>query len=323
MNMPRYPVYIPTKGRADKPLTIRMFEKAKVPFRVVIEPSQQEAYAEWKDSFLLLPENNRGLVYARNYVKEYSKAQGEARHWQFDDDIRQMRRVVSGHRLPCDAGAALSAAEDFVDRYENVALCSFNSTFFVPVTKGHRYFSVAPFLLNARCYTCFLVLNSTPNRWRYRYNEDTDMSLQILADGWCTVLFNAFMIETMDTAANATGRGGVGGGQAMVYAGDGRLKMARDLERVWPGVVTTKRRFNRPQHHVAGHWTMFDNKLKRRTDVDWSAIEAKGNDERGMRVKGAEGSAIVDRIAKRQAVLKGEATDRYGETKGEGDASEG
>src|SRR5262245_55645022 len=55
------------------------------------------------------------------------------------------------------------------------------------------------------------------------------------------------------------------GGNAPLYEGDGRLKMARLLERRWPGVVTVDRRFQRPQHVI--NWRKFDTPLHRRGDV--------------------------------------------------------
>lgn len=274
--LPRYPVYIPTKGRAKQFLTARMFEADGVDFRVVVEPNEVERYAEWAGRLLVMPENDRGLVYARNWIKDYSKSRGEERHWQFDDDIEYASRILKGYRIRCDSNVALAAAEDFADRYENVALLSFNSEFFLPCNGGtlssQRW---PPFYRNARCYTCFLVLNSLPNRWRQRYNEDTDMSLQVLADGWCTVLINAFMIKTKTTMSS-------GGGQTPIYVNDGRLKMSRQLERVWPGVVTTRRRFGRPQHYVKDHWEKFDTPLRLKPGVDLSKL---GPNEYGLRLK--------------------------------------
>jgi hypothetical protein len=58
-----------------------------------------------------------------------------------------------------------------------------------------------------------------------------------------------------------------GGNSAELYKGDGRLKMARSLERMWPGVVTVNRRFKRPQHVVADAWNKFDTQLKLRPDA--------------------------------------------------------
>src|SRR3972149_3358983 len=93
---------------------------------------------------------------------------------------------------------------------------------------------VAPFFLNTHVYSCLLILNSLPYRWRGRYNEDTDLCLQVLSAGWCTVLINAFMVDNMPTMTMR------GGNTEELYQDDGRLKMARHLERLWPGVVETK-----------------------------------------------------------------------------------
>ena len=251
----RFPVYVPSKGRADKGMTGAMFDAAAVPFRFVVEPQDEDAYSEaWgEERVLLLPDNDQGLVYSRNWIKRYSTEQGELRHWQFDDDVKVMIRVHRGFRIPVDASVALQVLEDFVLRYSNVALASFNSEFFVPQT-GSFAKKWPPFYLNARCYTCFLIDNSIPHAWRGRYNEDTDMTLQVLSAGLCSVLLNAFCIRTPTTMSQA-------GGQTDIYEGDGRLHMAQEMEKQWPGVVEVKRKFGRPQHHVKGLWQKFDTPL--------------------------------------------------------------
>lgn len=257
---PRYPVYIPSKGRAGNLLTLRAFDRDGTPCRVVVEPSQVESYLPvvGSERLLVLPENGKGLTYARNWIWEHAIAEGHERHWQFDDDIREFIRAHKGHRLYCSSDVALAVLEDFVDQYENVALASLNSWFFVPVNRGFFEASpTPPFYLNHRCYTNFLVLNSLDNRFRGPYNEDADLSLQVLSCGWCTVLLNAFCINTPTTMTDA-------GGQTSIYVKDGRLRMARTLERAWPGVVTTSRRFGRPQHVVKGSWSYFDTGLKRK-----------------------------------------------------------
>jgi len=235
-----------------------MFAKDGVPFHIVVEPSQEEAYAKvWgRDTLYVMEEDSKGLVYARNWITDHARASGIKRHWQFDDDIRTMVRANEGLRLPAAANVALRAAEDFVEQYENVGVASFNSEFFVPMSNGVTAQKWPPFYLNSRCYTCMLFLNALPYRWRGPYNEDTDMSLQVLAGGWCTILFNAFTIRTLATMT-------IGGGQTGIYVGDGRLKMSRNLERRWPGVITTYRRFGRAQHKVAMFWKQFSTPLKR------------------------------------------------------------
>ena len=50
-----------------------------------------------------------------------------------------------------------------------------------------------PFKANTRIYSCILIDNALPFRWRGRYNEDTDLSLRVLKAGLCTIQFNAFL----------------------------------------------------------------------------------------------------------------------------------
>lgn len=182
-----------------------------------------------------------------------------------------MYRRIDGLRVPCAAGVAFAVMEDFTDRYDNIAIAGANYHFFAPDRQ-----EMPPYYLNAHVYSCTLVLNSIPYKWRLTYNEDTDICLQVLAGGWCTVAFNAFLARKAETLTMK------GGNTDALYGGDGRLRMARTLERRWPGIVTTKRRFRRPQHVVFDSWKRFDTPLRRRTDIDWSALETAQPDDYGM-----------------------------------------
>lgn len=279
--VPRYPVYIPSKGRYERCLTARFLTEDKCPFHLVVEPQEEDAYRQRfpQASVLVLPFANlgQGSIPARNWIKAHATEAGHKRHWQIDDNCECIKRVYAGKRLRCVAGVALAAVEDFADRYENVAVAGLNYGMFVADKALFPGSGVPPFTLNTHVYSCTLTLNETQHQWRGRYNEDTDYCLQVLADGWCTVLFNAFVIKKLRTMTMT------GGNTDQLYQGDGRLKMARSLERMWPGVVETKRRFGRPQHVV--NWKKFRNPLKRRTDIDWEALENAGSNDYGMVLK--------------------------------------
>lgn len=262
--LPRYPVYIISKGRWEQGLTAKFLIRDQVPFKLVVEPQEFDQYAAafGAERILTLPFSNLGLggIPARNWVWEHSKSAGFERHWILDDNIRNIRRLNKGIRIVCKAGPALAALEDFTDRYENLAITGMNYTFFA------AKFTKKPFYLNNHVYSCLLILNSLPHRWRGRYNEDTDLCLQVLADQWCTALVNVFLIEKMPTMVCK------GGNSEELYQGDGRLKMARSLERQWPGVVTVDRRFQRPQHIIKDSWRKFDTPLKLKPGVDLKTI---------------------------------------------------
>ena len=266
MNKSRYPVYIISKGRADTCLTAKFFIQDGVDFKIVVEPQEKNLYAEnfGSDRILVLPFSNLGLgsIPARNWCWEHAKENGFQRHWIFDDNIAMVRRLHKGKRIRCNANFALVATEDFTDRYENIGIAGLNYTFFAVDKRP-------PFYQNVHVYSALLIKNDLEYRWRGRYNEDTDLCLQVLSGGWCTILMNVFLI---DKAATMTMKGG---NMDVLYKGDGRLKMARSLERMWPGVVSTYRRFDRPQHHVKGQWRGFDTQLIRRKDINWDDVENK------------------------------------------------
>jgi hypothetical protein len=194
--IPRYPIYIVSKGRADVGLTAKMFERDCVPFKLVVEPQERQVYADTfgAGNILTLPFSNlgRGSIPARNWCWEHAIASGHDRHWVLDDNILEIRRLYKGRRIPCDAGPALAAVEDFTDRYENIAISGLNYQMFGTPQSP-------PFYLNVHVYSCLLIRNSLPQRWRGRYNEDTDLCLQVLSAGWCTVLVNAFLANKMTT----------------------------------------------------------------------------------------------------------------------------
>lgn len=266
MTLPRWPIYIPSKGRAAACLTAECFAAERVPFFLVVETSEQQEYAArfGSERVLTLPFSDAGSVIpARNWIKQHATKTSYDRHWQFDDNIRGFRKWHAGKRFPCSAAVAIRAIEDFTDRYENIAVAGPNYTVFAHQTGRQPH---PPFWLNVHVYSACLVLNALPYRWRGRYNEDTDLCLQALAHGWCTVLFNAFMVDKVRTMTMK------GGNTQVLYQGDGRLKMARSLERLWPGVVETKRRWQRPQHVVKDSWRKFDTPLRLKPGIDLSQI---------------------------------------------------
>lgn len=268
-----YPLYVISKGRADECLTAQFLSTDGVDYRLVVEPQEYDAYAAQfdPDRILVLPFSNlgQGSIPARNWVWDHAISQGSERHWILDDNIRYMLRRWKAMRLPMNSERAFSAMEEFVDRYENIAIGGPNYAMFVP--DRERY---PPFYHNVRVYSCLLIRNDLEQRWRGRYNEDTDLYLQVIAAKWCTVLFNAFLIQKVATMTMG------GGNTDDLYQGDGRLRMARSLERQWPGVVSVQRRWGRPQHVTVRRSKGFDTPLRRKSGA--TAQDTVTTDEHGM-----------------------------------------
>src|SRR5207248_314345 len=105
-----------------------------------------------------------------------------------------------------------------------------------------------------------------------------------------------------------------------MYAGDGRLKMARSLERVWPHVVETHRRFQRPQHVIRYAWKHFDTPLRLKPGVDLASMPRV--DEYGMELR--ETRPVRSGRIRALLVEKGSSGPSSGADRGErGDDAEG
>lgn len=257
---PRYPVYIISKGRADTRLTSKALEKLGIPYSIVVEPQEYEQYAAVIDpaKILVLPFSNLGLgsIPARNWVWEHSLSTGAERHWILDDNIQEFRCLTNNRKVMVRSSAFFNPMEDFVDRYENVAIAGPQYYMF-----ANRKAKQAAFDLNTRIYSCILIKNNIPYRWRGRYNEDTDLSLRALKDGWCTVLFYAFLQWKRETMSMK------GGNATELYQGDGRLKMAQSLVDQHPDVTSITWKWGRYQHHV-DYRPFANNKLIRKAGLE-------------------------------------------------------
>ena len=256
---PKYPIYIISKGRWDSRLTSKALERMKVPYHIVIEPQEYKYYSDVidKKKILTLPFKNlgQGSIPARNWVWEHSIQNGHLKHWIMDDNIYDFYRLNRNVRNIVQTGTIFKICEDFTDRYDNVPISGLNYRFFMTPTEAHP-----PYYLNTRVYSCILIDNTIQHRWRGRYNEDTDLCIRVLKDGYCTILFNAFLQEKAGTMTLK------GGNTDELYADDGRLKMAKSLQEQHPDICTITWKFGRWQHQV--DYTVFaKNKLIKKKDV--------------------------------------------------------
>ncbi len=240
--MPRYPIYVLSKGRWENRLTISKLEEMGVPFLVAVEPQEIDKYAQYVDrsKLLELPFSNhgKGSGPARNFCWEHSIENGYERHWVLDDNIHNFYRYHNNRRLRVKSAALFRSIEDFVDRYTNVALAG-------PQYKSFctDNMAVSPVKLNTRLMSCILINNALPHRWRAKYNEDVDLSLRVLKDGWCTMMFYHFLQHKAETQT-------IKGGNTTEIYGKGTYDKSKMLVQLHPDVVRMAERYDRDHHHV-------------------------------------------------------------------------
>jgi hypothetical protein len=286
MPNPSFPLYIPTKGRADSRLTSKALDRMGVPHRLVIEEQEWGAYTAVVDPAKLLvldkkyqrdydtfddlgDSKSRGPGAARNFIWDHSISEGHPWHWVMDDNIKAFFRLNRNLKVPVGDGSVFRAMEDFCLRYTNVAMAGPNYFMF-----ASRKNVMPPFVMNTRIYSCNLIRNDVPFRWRGRYNEDADLSLRMLKAGLCTVQFNAFLQEK--TVTQRLG----GGNTEAFYAKDGTLPKSKMQVAMHPDVSRLVFKFGRWHHHV-DYRRFKANTLIRDLSVD---VQAGVNDY-GMKLK--------------------------------------
>jgi len=292
MTNPTHPVYIVSKGRADTMITSKSLSRMKVPHYIVIEPQDEESYEQALDKFkirdyvtlIVAPFSNHGdgPGRARNFAWDHSISIGAEKHWVLDDNIADFYRLHKNYRIRVESGAIFKAAEDFVDRFENVPISGFQYRFFIAPNQSYP-----PYVKNTRIYSTLLISNDCKHRWRGRYNEDTDICLRVLKDGDCTIQFNAFL---QGKAATQTVKGGnteefyhkegveknhwVDGVNA-----EGTRNKSEMLVRMHPDVATMVWRYKR-WHHYVDYSPFKKNEIRYKKDITLP----HGVDEYGMKL---------------------------------------
>ena len=286
--MGNFPIYIPSKSRSEYMMTSKYLTYMGIKHNVVVEPSQMDDYKKaiksmdllatpveldlsYKEKYELCDKHgltkSTGPGPARNFAWDHSKSGGHDWHWVMDDNIRNFRRLNRNEKVKVASSSFFKAMEDFCLRYENVSMAGPNYTFFA---KQRQH--LPPFITNTRIYSCNLIRNDVPFRWRGRYNEDTILSLDMLKAKWCTIQFNAFLQEKMPTQTVKGGNteefyhaeGTVKKGQK--YADTGTLAKSKMQVAIHPDVSRLVHKFGRIHHHV-NYGSFKQNKLIRKQDA--------------------------------------------------------
>lgn len=273
---PKYPMYIVSKNRAEIGTTRKAFEKMKIPYYIVVEEQEAEKYKKLIEpigygTVLILDKKfqdeydtfddlgdtkSKGPGAARNFCWEHSIKNGFKWHWVFDDNVSCFYRLNNNRRLPVSDGTMFKVMEEFCDRYSNIAQAGPNYLSYAPDRKV-----LPPFVMNWRIYSMLLINNSIPYRWRGRYNEDTDLSLRALKDGWCTVQFNAFLGDKGTTQTMK------GGNSDDFYFKEGTLNKSQMLVDMHPDVSKLIEAYGR-WHHKVNYKPYTNNALKRIVGIE-------------------------------------------------------
>lgn len=279
----QFPIYIPSKGRANTSYTAKNLLWMGIDdFHIIVEEQEYDDYAKvfdeknllildkaYQDNYDTLDdlgyEKSKGPGAARNFAWQHSIDAGYDWHWVMDDNIFCFYRRNDSRVHRVQDSVYFQCMEDFCLRFDNVAMAGPHYKMFIPDRQPFP-----PYFLNTRIYSCNLIRNDVPFRWRGRYNEDTILSLDMLKAGWCTVQFIAFL---QDKATTQTVKGG---NNADFYEKYGTYDKSKMLVDAHPDVAKMMYRFGREHHYV--DYSSFKTEPKYKDGV----IPIDGNNEYGM-----------------------------------------
>ena len=209
-----YPIFVISYNRAKNHTTAKWLAKYGVNHYMVVHKEQLDEYKkyqtpemkqyttflEFDDSYKLKYETcdniphriqNAGSGAERNFAWDYSIKLGAKAHWLMDDNMTfchivgkttEGKKVGTYKRKRCekkDFEEKWHLAEHFFNKYENLLM--------LELAQNDFFFNVrdTTYALNTRCFSCNLIYNGMPLRWRGRYNEDVILSTDVMVAGYC------------------------------------------------------------------------------------------------------------------------------------------
>lgn len=195
-------IFIPSKGRATTSQLLKFASEQKFTPIVVVEPQEQGKYLTEHPLFnyIVLPINNGGITYVRNYIKSYSEEVGMETYWQLDDDITGLF-TRDGQKLNRSGFEVLSqAGKRFIEL--GVALGGLEYRQFA-------WSATKELIENTFCDSCVFVDNNKIRGFRYRPylegKEDRDFAMQVIKSGQKTGRLTTFAFSAPANGSNAGG----------------------------------------------------------------------------------------------------------------------
>lgn len=194
----RIGLFIPTKGRMDCQKSYKIYKSLGLNPILVIEPQEEHLAKKYGYNYILLPENNRGLLFSRNYILNYAREKNIEYLVMSDDDINSFSRTnFNTHRLMQDNSAFLDALDYFIKikscggiEYSQFA---WSATKPVSFYKGFQVVHL-------------LYMPIVPKKIKYEtFKDDKDMSIQLIFSGIKTFTINFCSLSVPSIGTNKGG----------------------------------------------------------------------------------------------------------------------
>lgn len=190
--------FIPSKGRPHT-RAYRFFETINVPVFHVVEPQNLEQYQANGLACLVLPSNNKGLVFSRNWILGEAKRRNLDIAFMCDDDIASFGKMVAGKCV--NDGSALGAMLETLRRNTKVVVGLEYRQRAWRHTKTH-------YINRSWLDVCIAFRPTEITAWydpELVMKEDRDWVLQNIANGMTCVRLNNFFFSVPNIGTNGGG----------------------------------------------------------------------------------------------------------------------
>lgn len=217
------PIYVPSRGRAGKSPTIAALQAEDIPVKVVVGLEDAEAYYDIYGMTSVIATETKGIGRVRQQILTHARAHHQEFIWMVDDDISALFELEEGPKYRrVSWGYAMLWMEHFVRDNWQMGIGAIG-----PMARQFGWSASGPSWNRRLGYMILLWTGGPWNYWPH-FHEDTDMTLQILTNGYRTVLHNRFGYSTpaMGTLEGGCQDGyregeGIKGGELLVQKWEG------------------------------------------------------------------------------------------------------
>lgn len=108
-------IFIPSKNRLNEEKTYNLLKQLGLNPKLVIEPQEVDKANELGFDFIVLPDNNKGITFSRNFILDYCRKNNIEYACMMDDDIYSFVKMENNKRVKNTDDCFLEALEFFVD----------------------------------------------------------------------------------------------------------------------------------------------------------------------------------------------------------------
>jgi hypothetical protein len=225
------PIFIPSKGRPVVGFLLKELLATSLEWYYVVEPQEQAAYAALMpvDRLIVLPDNNKGIAFVRNFILDRCRTSGSPWFWMLDDDITGFYRVEHRRNVRTSITTVLEQAEASIAALSD----RFSVGQYALEYQQYAWSSTKKYRVNSYCDVCVAINTAVKAAYREYVNlkEDRDFTLQVITSGFSSV-------RVCDLAFSAPKNGSNAGGLKPVYGTPDRESTAnRRMVELWGNTI--------------------------------------------------------------------------------------